>query len=131
MTSPMKRWLSLLAFSLVAACGDADTSRDVGAAPVVLTSPNAGVAVRVSVAGGRVERGRNDFDVVLQAGWTLVSARALMPAHGHGAEGPIEREGAAFRIARVPLYMAGRWSITLELRSGADTDTVEFGVDVP
>jgi hypothetical protein len=67
-----------------------------------------------------------------RTGVELVSASALMPAHGHGSPAPvIARDGDVFTIEDLVLYMSGRWELTLALRADGHEDEAIVAVDVP
>ena len=128
-----------LAFLLVtAACGSSDGDEAAigtlaGQGPVRIASREH-VAVEIEPTAP-IKLGKNTVPVSFPAesGAELVSASALMPAHGHGSPAPkIERAGdGAFVVRDLVLYMSGRWELRLGLRVEAREDEAIVAVDVP
>lgn len=62
-------------------------------------------------------------------GHSELSAKAWMPAHGHGTT-PItvqhEAGSASYQLRVVNLYMAGKWEVTVTSKTSAGEDSVVF-----
>lgn len=131
----MNRFVRLALLGLVVGC-----SSPLSAAPppvltsdrpmVALNSADVDVEVRSSAP---VHVGQNTFIVTFPVETAeLMAASALMPAHGHGSPAPaIERDGDAFVIENIALFMSGRWELRLSVRVGDRTEEITVGVDVP
>jgi outer membrane biogenesis lipoprotein LolB len=81
-----------------------------------------------------IKLGKNELVVTFPSrpGTELVQASALMPAHGHGSKPPtVERDGDAFRVSNLVLYMSGRWEVRFALRVDGQDDEALVTVDVP
>lgn len=106
--------------------------------PATLTDGTVRIATEGQVAldvksAAPIKLGKNTVFVTFptQPG-SLSSASALMPAHGHGSPpATIEREGDAFVIRDIVLYMSGRWEIHLALKIDDRDDEAIVAVDVP
>lgn len=152
----VKRGASLFALALLLVTGCGDASGDEAA----LGTLQGDHAVRVSsrervdvelTPTAPIKLGKNTIVVSFpdNAHAELVSASALMPAHGHGSPAPAieradggDREAASsdsedpgvspeFVIRDLVLYMSGRWELRLGLRVDARDDEVIVAVDVP
>ena len=80
-----------------------------------------------------IKLGKNTVVVSFpETGAELVSASALMPAHGHGSPAPkIEPSTEGYVVRDLVLYMSGRWELRLGLRVDAREDEAIVAVDVP
>ena len=131
------RFLKAFAFSamLVAlpACGAEDTTAQVeDAKPQDLISNTGAYRVQVATDGLKIGKNKLRASFVSPRVGTVVSASALMPAHGHGTEGAIvTRDGDGFLVSDISMFMSGKWEITLVLRGGEKDDNLRFYVDVP
>ncbi len=102
-----------------------------GAGPVRIASrERVPVELRPSAP---IKLGKNTIVVSFpDAAAELVSASALMPAHGHGSPAPaIEPSEDGFVVRDLVLYMSGRWELRLGLRGSAGEDEAIVAVDVP
>jgi hypothetical protein len=120
---------------LLALCAAFALAGCVGGGPE-LTPLNAPVAsdharfqVTVQVPAGALQRGANDFVVVVQnadrSPGVLTHLTAVMPAHGHTAPAPaITAAGdGRFAVHALEITMPGDWQLTLTVsRTGATDD---------
>ena len=121
----------LLALALtLAACGGGDD------APMPeLREGTVRVQIAMDVTSpGPIKLGTNEVHVAFPSApeAELVSASALMPAHGHGTRPTtVEKTADGYRVANLILYMSGRWELRLEVRAGGRADEAWVTVDVP
>lgn len=83
---------------------------------------------------GPIRVGKNTLNVSFPGRSAhLTAASAFMAAHGHGSPPPaIERDGDAFVVRDLVLFMAGRWELRLELRAAhGEDDEAVVAIDVP
>jgi len=95
------------------------------------------VEATVALESGELKRGPNDLSITLHAPrssepGTLNGVDAFMAAHGHHASAEsIVADGDAFHASNLDLFMSGRWQIALEVELDAESDVIEFALDVP
>jgi hypothetical protein len=133
--------LGLLALISLSGCVSApsDAKSLNGGNPLIQSSDSGLVDATVTLQAATLERGQNSFLVQLQPADdaaadapVLTSAVATMPAHGHSVSATsIAPEGEAYRIDDLDLFMSGLWQIDLTISVGAQSDHVEFSLDVP
>lgn len=84
-------------------------------------------------AEGDIVEGQNAFLVEFDPVSTeLVTASALMPVHGHGADPPsVSKTTSGYRVSNMVFSMAGLWDVFLDVRVSTASDRIEFTVDVP
>ena len=132
-------WACLVAaLSLTACVGAPDDVAQLNAGSQLERASDHGlVDANVALAGAALVRGPNDFEITLRAVGSdvapvLTAVDASMAAHGHRASAAgIARDGAAFRIEALDLFMSGRWQIALGVEVDGRSDLVEFALDVP
>lgn len=117
----------------LAACGGDEGAETplLGDTPVQVTSTS---DVLLDVARtAPIRLGKNDLVVTFpNGGGELVQVSALMPAHGHGSDGPrIEPSGNQTFVRDLVFYMSGRWEVRFEVKSGDRTGDAWVAVDVP
>lgn len=122
--------------SVVLLCGCGSSSEEPppvlrGAAPVVVSSRH-GVEVKIQPTAP-LHTGDNDLTIVFPAKKAvLLTANALMPAHGHGTIDPrIEATSDGFAVRELALFMSGRWELVLSLRTDTGTDEASVAIEVP
>jgi len=133
--------LGLLALISLSGCVSApsDAKSLNGGDQLVQSSDSGLVDATVTLEAATLERGQNSFLVRLAPADdaaadapVLTSAVATMPAHGHSVSATsIAPEGEAYRIDDLDLFMSGLWQIDLTISVGAQSDHVEFSLDVP
>jgi len=127
-----------LALSACVAAPD-DTAQLSLEKPLAQRSERGLVEASVALDTAELSRGRNDFLITLRAASAsddaplLTSVEAVMAAHGHhaGAPGIVPDADGRFRVEGLDLFMSGRWQVTLGVELAADSDTVDFALDVP
>ena len=131
-------FLALVALSgCVSAPSDAKSLN--GGNQLIQSSDSGLVDATVTLEAATLERGQNSFLVQLAPAANaapdapvLTGAVATMPAHGHSVSATsIAPQGDAFRIDDLDLFMSGLWQIDLTISVGAQSDHVEFSLDVP
>jgi len=121
--------------ALLGACSASDdtTTPELREGTVRITSREAN-PIDVSTAVP-IKLGKNDLTVTFpsRAGTELVTASALMPAHGHGSKPPIIERGddGTYRVRELVLYMRGRWEVRFALRADGRDDEALVTIDVP
>jgi hypothetical protein len=128
----------LTSLAALAACSSASEPVTVFAPgkPLSVRSQAALINATITLQEPSLERGVHNFTVELRAASAaeapaLLSAEAMMAAHGHRASAIIEPSGAGYRIEDLDLFMSGRWQVTLGVELEQRSDSVEFALDVP
>jgi hypothetical protein len=133
--------LGLLALVALSGCVSApsDAQSLNGGNELIQSSESGLVKATVTLEAAMLERGQNSFLVQLSPAADaaadapmLTGVVATMPAHGHSVSATsIAPEGAAYRIGDLNLFMSGLWQVDLTVSVGAQSDHVEFSLDVP
>ncbi len=124
-------------FSVVGCVGDATAADDLtGDGMKDVRSTHGLVRADVGLKGNDVVRGKNDFVLAFspedpRAKTRLISAEAIMPAHGHGTTpAKVDRDGDVWVARDVNLFMAGRWEVTFGVEVADQSDAVRVTIDV-
>lgn len=128
--------LTLALLALLSGCGaGSDTPRNelLPGNTLVVASSDGTTTGHVRAEGDHIGEGQNAFLVEFDPVTTeLVTASALMPVHGHGADPPtVSKTTSGYRVSNMVFSMAGLWDVFLDVRVGTASDRIEFTVDVP